>query len=254
MNKGVESMKNANITNLYSNNVAIVKDYGIMKKLTLHSVLRKKGFEISKKYQAKGSVNDEKLEENIIRARSKIFELAFCNPWELFITLTIDGSKYDRYNLKRYHRDLAQWLRDYNKKYSIKIKYLLIPEMHEDDAWHMHGFLMGLPIEHLEINDNGYLDWIAYKEKFGYCSIDRIRNHEAVAKYVTKYISKELADCVKELNAHMYYASQGLKRAVEIKRGMLLADSIPWDFKNEWVSVIWLDGCWTDEQLSSLVK
>lgn len=254
MNKGVESMRNTDITNLYSNNVAIIKDYGIKKKLTLHNTLRKAGFETVRRYKVKGSVNDEKLEESIIRTRSKIFELVFCNPWELFITLTIDGSKYDRYNLKRYHKDLSQWLRDYNKKYAIKIKYLLIPEMHEDGAWHMHGFLMGLPIEHLEYNENGYLDWFAYKEKFGYCSIDKIRNHEAVSKYVTKYISKNLADCVKELNAHMYYASQGLKRAVEIKRGMLVDYNIPWDFKNDWVKVKWLNGRLTDEQLSSLIK
>lgn len=247
-------MKANQTINLYENDIAIIKDYGLKKKLTLHRVLRRKGFEVKQLRRKRGTANDEKLEENIIRTKSKIFELAYCNPWKYFITLTINKKKYNRFDLKKYQKDLMQWIRDYNKKHSINIKYLLIPEMHKDGAWHLHGFIMGLPSEHLTKNEHGYLDWLAYKKKFGYCSIDKIRNHDAVSKYVTKYISKNLSDCVKELNANMYYCSQGLNRAKEIKRGTLFTNNIPWDFKNDWVKIKWLTSDWTDEQLTNLLK
>jgi len=212
----------------------------IKQKMTLHRFLRRSGFEDEINRQPKGSVNEQKLDDNISRAKSKIFEIAYCNPWKYFMTLTIDPRKYDRHDLKKYHQDLSQWLRDYNKKHGTAIKYLLIPERHKDGSWHMHGFLMGLPEEHLEINENGYLDWPAYREKFGYCSIDPIRNHEAVAKYVTKYISKNLQDCIKEMNAHMYYCSKGLEKAREVKKGTLAATNVPkWDYENEHVKCKW---------------
>lgn len=201
--------------------------------------VRTKGFEIEQSKMERGTANDEKLENNIIRTKATIFELAYCNPWDLFITLTIDPGRFERKDLNKYQKQLTKWISNYNAKHETNVKYLLIPEMHKDGAWHMHGFLMGLPADHLTINENGYKDWLPYREKFGYCSIDLIRYHERVAKYVTKYISKNLIDSVKELNAHMYYCSSGLARATEIKRGTLIAVNVPWDYENDWCKCKW---------------
>ena len=227
---------------LYNRDVAILKRYGKKYKLQLHRTLRNSGLEVEeKRKKVKGEyVHGEKLEESIIRTRSRIYELAICNEWEYFVTLTINKNRYDRMNLKKYRKDLAQFIRDYNKKYNISVKYLLIPEMHKDGAWHMHGFIMGLPNEHLEKNENGYMDWFAYRNKFGYISIDGIRNREATSRYILKYITKNLESCVKELGDHMYYCSQGLKRAEIVKRGMLKERNIKWEFENEWVKIKWL--------------
>jgi hypothetical protein len=205
----------------------------------LHRSIRISGFEVKADKLGKGMANTEKLDENTNKTRGRIFELAYCNQWDYFITLTISGDKHNRYDLHNYHKDLSQWIRNYNKKYATDIKYLLIPEMHKNGAWHEHGFLMGIPESHLKINENGYLDWLEYKSKFGYCSIDKVHNQEAAAKYITKYISKNLSDCVKQVNAKMYYCSQGLRRSVEIKRGTLSANSIPWDFENDWIKSKW---------------
>jgi len=235
-------------TNLYENDVAILKKYGNKSKLTLCRVLRKKGFD-NKASFIKGTVNEEKLDNNISRTRSTIFELAICNKWELFITLTLNEKKYDRKDLEKFQKDLAQWFRDYSKKHQIKIRYLLIPEQHKDGSWHFHGFLQGLPMEHLKTNKNGHLDWFPYSDKFGFCSIDKIKNHEAVSKYVTKYISKNLSDCVKGLNAHMYYCSKSLNRSEVMKKGTLSANSIPWDYENDYVK-----SCWFDQEASGLLS
>jgi len=227
---------------LYNRDVAILKKYGNRYRLQLHRSLRNAGLEVEEKRRRKKGeyVNTEKLEESIIRTRSKIYELAMCNDWEFFVTLTLDKRKYDRMDLKRYRVDLAQFIRNYNRKHKINIKYLLIPEEHKDRAWHMHGLLMGLPRAHLKVNENGYLDWFAYRDKFGYISIDEIRNKEATSRYITKYITKNLESCVKEVGAHMYYCSRGLKRAEEIKKGALIKDA-EWDYQNDWVKIKWID-------------
>ncbi len=237
MTKKEESFKG-----LYEADIAILKDYGgIKQKLTLNRSLRRKGFELDEKRPERGTCHLTKLDESLSRTRSTLFELAYCNEFELFVTLTLNPKKYDRNDLKKFKADLSQWLSNYNKKYKIGLKYLLIPEMHKDGNWHMHGFIMGLPLEHLTENENGYLDWLAYKEKFGFISIDPIRNREAAAKYMTKYITKDLSKSVTDLNANMYYCSQGLERAKEMKRGTLSANNIPWDYTNDYCKVKWFD-------------
>ena len=221
---------------------------------------------IAKKYSKKGTVNDEKLAENVSRAKNKIFEYAFCNPWDWFFTGTLNPQKYDRTDLEKYHKTFTQWIRNYNKKYGLKIKFLFIPELHRDGkSWHMHGFLYGLPVDHLErfrlgatmgkgvadkvMRGDVVYNWVAYAEKFGFCSLEYIGNHEAVSKYITKYINKSLANSVTELNAHMYYVSRGLNRAETVKQGTMLVN-IDYTYKNEYCKIAWLD--YSEELLKKL--
>lgn len=186
----------------------------------------------------RSGVGDGKLEESILRAKSRIFELAYCNPWTLFFTATLSKAHYDRTNLEKFHRDIVVFIRNYNRRFNLNIKFLLIPELHSDGkSWHMHGFLFGLPEDHLKqfqigdkmpkaIRDKVFAGevvfrWIPYEEQFGWNDLEPIRNHEAVSKYVTKYISKGLAHSVTEFNAHMYYHSRGLRFAEVIKKGYM---------------------------------
>ena len=239
--------------NNYQNNITVVKRYTEDKyKVTTHNALRIKGLEAD--FKKPITEHDEKMKESIIRARSKIFELAYCNPWQLFCTFTLDPTKYDRYNLDKFRSDFTQFIRDLRKKYHCDIAYLLIPEHHKDGAWHMHGFISGLPEDelreftlreklpkyiHKKLKEGSkVLEWVSYRAKFGYCDLEEIRNPEACAKYVTKYITKELLSSVKELHHKTYYCSQGLQRAVEVKRGHLNGN-LKYDFENEYVHVVW---------------
>lgn len=221
------------------------------------------------KGKARGTVNECKLDESIIRTKSKIFELAYCNPWDWFFTGTLDPRRYDRSDLKQWHKDLSQWLRNYNRLNKTDIKFLLIPELHADGkSWHMHGFFHGLPVDHLKqfcIGDkmgkglaekvkhgDAVYNWQAYQKKFGFCDLEPVKNPEAVSKYITKYISKNLATSVTELNAHMYYHSRGLKFAELIKTGYMLEDfEMQPAFTGDYCSVWWLP--YSDELLHKLV-
>lgn len=243
---------------LYKYDVAILKDYGGIKhKISLHRVLRTTGLEVDEKrnFKPKGTVNNKKLDNNVIRAKSKVFEYAYCNDWEYFVTATINPNKYDRTDLKTYYKDFSQWLRNIGKKHGLKIDYIFIPELHKDGkSWHIHGFIKGLPKEHLKVNENGYLDWLPYKQKFGYISLDEIRNRQKAASYITKYISKNLSDCIGELNAKMYYCSKGLNTARTIKKGTLNSEFSMPDFESEWVKLKWYDSRKTSlESLKKLI-
>lgn len=254
--------------------LATVKDYGGKgAKLTLLKCVRTKGIEEtgSRPPPAPGSVNDDKLECNISRARSKVFELALCNEWQYFSTFTIDGKKFGRYDLEAYHKAFAQWLRDCRKK-GICIRYLIIPEQHKDGAWHEHGLISGIPLEYLRLFDpeterlpkyirdklfdgQAIYDWPAYRSKFGFCDFEPVRSVEAVSKYVTKYITKDLARSVTDIGAHMYYATQGLQRAEVIKKGFLsdTEETLRWDFSNDYVRTIWRSGVGAIDALSHMI-
>ena len=202
--------------------------------------IRRRGFEEENKYKRDRNVNDEKLNNNIARARARVFEYAMCNDFEYYITLTVNKELLNRYDLKGYIKKLGQFIRNYRRDYGANIQYILVPEKHEDGAWHMHGLIKGIPKNHLSMNENGYLDWKNYREKFGYCSIDRIKNKEAVSKYITKYISKSFdkGKGVTEKEKKLYYCSKGLKKPVKIKEGILYGyqiEKISFQYENDYV-------------------
>ena len=205
--------------------------------------IKRAGFEDKTNYKRSRDVNDEKLSNNVTRARAMVFEYALCNDFQYFVTLTLDKNMHDRYDLKGYIKRLGQFIRNYRRNYGADIQYLLIPERHKDGAWHMHGLFMGIPEEHLSVNKNGYLDWQAYSKRFGYISIDKIKNKEAVSKYITKYVTKSFDNVggVTEKESKLYYCSRGLKRAKIKKIGTLSVyqlEKIPFDYENDFVKTV----------------
>lgn len=197
--------------------------------------------------------NGDKLEESISRTRTRIFELAICNDWEWFVTMTLNPEYHNRKDLGTYKKKLSTWLKNYNRIHETDIKYLLIPEQHSDrQSWHMHGLLLGLPEEHLQeftehetlpikmiieiARGNKLYNWPAYAKKFGYVSLSRIRSIENTAKYCAKYITKDLAKTKIEKNKHFYYCSKNLKRAETLYEGPLTKE-LDEDYSNDYVMI-----------------
>lgn len=168
--------------------------------------------------------------------------------------------------MKKFIKDLSHFIRNYKASKGVDIKYLLIPERHQDGAWHMHGFLKGLPVEHLtpfrkkdriptkirtrlEQGISVYT-WTAYAERFGFADIEAIDNHEAVSKYITKYITEDLGRAVDDLNAHMYYCSKGLQKAELLLVAPICRELESPDYENEHVKV---KNCCTYEEAEACV-
>lgn len=245
------------------NEIGIIKSYGTTDKMKLTICKKYAGDHTNHSLDAviknaKGTVNTEKLACNLSRAKNNVFEYAMCNPWDFFATFTIDEKKHPRNDLKLFFKKFSQWLRDYNKKHNLRIKYVIIPELHKDQInWHMHAIMIGIPLSHLKkfekgdktdtgksikksLWEKGYSYWPAYTEKFGFNSFGVIKNHEATAKYITKYITKDLESSVNELNAKTYYCSTKLKKATEVRRGYLAIPVLDsqCDFSNDFVKII----------------
>lgn len=240
-------------------------DYGILRcfngslfKLVSLNCYRQRGFEDDERKRTdKGQANDKKLSNNLSRSRSRVFELAVCNEWNLFVTLTLNKAKYNRSDLQKFVKDFGQFIRDYRKKHGVTVKYLLVPERHQDGSWHMHGFLLGLPAEHLHefhaadrlpyriLNrlqtGKRVFTWDAYAQRFGFSVVEPIENHEAASKYITKYITKEAMRTITTLNAHMFYASKHLQGAQLVCKDLLTHGIASPDYSNDYVSVKWFE-------------
>lgn len=239
----------------YLQNYGLLYKYGDRVKLVCLSSYRQKGFDLDN-YVAKGEAgNTDKLDNSISRTKARISELALCNEWEYFVTLTLDKTKYDRHNLPKFIKDLGQMIRDFRKKYGSDIRYLLIPERHKDGAWHMHGFFKGIPKDDLReftlrdrlpnemrkriLDGTRVFTWTSYERKFGFADIELIKNHEAVSYYITKYVTKEMTKTITELNAHSFYSSNGLKGKELIGEGYV--NPFEPDYYNEYCSVKWFE-------------
>ena len=249
----------ANMRSSYKKNVTIIKKFNNdYYKLVAFNTLRDDGFILESDYNKskKGSVNNQKLLNNISRARGRIFELAMCNDWDFFVTLTLSQDKLDklgldRFDLKGFYKYFSKWLNNY--KY--KVKYLLVPEKHKNGAIHFHGFISGIPLDSPDLlqfestdklpmklinklNDNEIIfNWLPYAEKFGFCDFEFIRDQERCSSYVTKYISKELYKTIDNLGAHCYYCSTGLKRAERIIKAFDIIKNIEYNYSNDFVHV-----------------
>ena len=199
--------------------------------------------------------NTTKLPTSLSRTKSKIYELIMLNDWDYFVNFTIDNKKFKRCNLDAYIKSFTKWLNNYSvrKNPNRRITYLLVPECGKKNSYHVHGVMNGIPPERLSPFESGkhpahlvnssYLNWKDYEKKFGYCSINYgIRSKEAVAKYITKKITKYSNTRKCELNKRLYFCSKGLNRSCEIARGYDIVPDIHFDYENDYIGIKWLDG------------
>ena len=171
-----------------------------------------------------------RLPENLCRARTTVRNLILCNPFQYFCTFTFDPAKIDRMNLEGCMKRLTKLFMHYRERYAPSFRYIVIPEFHKDGAVHFHGMLSGFRSgdlvvpdkiykrirraggEKLELvpNTRRYVDWPYYSQKLGFFSCSAVRDQEACAIYVSKYITKDLAQLPKGIKS--YYCSKGLER------------------------------------------
>ncbi|MEG1758583.1 MAG: hypothetical protein RR235_09035 [Oscillospiraceae bacterium] len=178
--------------------------------------------------------HDLKLDNNFSRARSMVLQYGLCNKWDWFVTLTLDKEKYDRYDLERFKVALSQFMQDRRKVYDNyqqvgdigRLRYLFVPEMHHDGAWHMHGLLSGVPPIYLSkfvagvhpdyLIRHEYVNWPDYSNNFGFVSLGRVRDSYSTVLYTVKYIDKSVKELADQQGKHLYFSSHGLKKAERV--------------------------------------
>ncbi len=149
------------------------------------------------------------------RARVAVVDLALCNDFDYFGTITFDSKKVGNdLNFPQLMKDrIADLFDNYKQTSAFDFKYILVPEYGaKKGRLHFHFIVSGLNKEDLFINEKSHLDWHLTSDRFGFTQITKIKgtrlDRVRVAKYCAKYLSK---DSIKICN-HRYFASKGLKR------------------------------------------
>lgn len=173
----------------------------------------------------------EDIERSKRRARAAVTDLARCNDFAYFVTLTLDAARVDRYDIAASLRPMRVLLDNAVRRHGLR--YILVPEHHKDGAIHFHGLInsgawelvdsgtLRLPDrkqprkpmskkERARLLDEGAQivynipDW-----KLGFSTaIELYGDHRAAIAYVCKYIGKE----TQKIGGRWYYSGGKLRR------------------------------------------
>lgn len=203
---------------------------------------RNSGFEEKKKEEKQLGIFDYNSEEvkrcSLSRTKRNIRELALCNNFEYFVTLTVNSEMCDRFSLDSTQEKLKKILKKIRRN-NKNFRYIFITEKHKNGAFHFHGLCSGF--DDLYVNENGYYCSLIFTQEFGFNSFSKIKDYTKCCNYITKYITKE---CIKNSHNQIYISSRGLKKAT--KEEFKNIDFIP-TYTNEYVSM-------KDFTLDSLTK
>jgi hypothetical protein len=83
------------------------------------------------------------------RARTAVRDIAMSNDFRYFVTLTLDETRVNRYDMGDITRKLNAWLS--NQVQRRGLRYVIVPELHRDGAIHFHGLFN----DALECRDSG---------------------------------------------------------------------------------------------------
>ena len=182
----------------------------------------------------------ERVKANVKRAvrRAKIAlrDYALSTDMKYFVTLTLDQTKVNRYDVDQIVRRMSQWCSNQVKRRGLA--YVLVPERHKDGAIHFHGFFNAA----LEAVDSGTVippeggrprrprsaaqraAWLAQGGHvvynlpawtLGYTTvIELYGEYSRAVGYVTKYVGKQMgADGLPcKIGGRWYYSGGALRQ------------------------------------------
>lgn len=151
------------------------------------------------------------------RTLNKIHDLARCEKWTMFYTLTFSPDVVDRQDFALCMKKARKWFDNLRQRKAFGLKYLIIPELHEDKAsWHIHGLVcddMGVKyVDSGKKDKQGRVIYNVESWKFGFSTATEIADAQKVSSYVLKYITKDL--CERSLGQRRYFRSNNLSEPI----------------------------------------
>lgn len=142
------------------------------------------------------------------RARAKLRRLALSNSFDWFVTLTLSPEKVDRYDAAAIMKTVNRWLDNMVRRHGLR--YILVPEMHKDGAYHFHGFFAGdvqaIPSGHFDRAGHEYFNLPQWG--YGFSTAVRLYgDYGAAVAYCCKYIGKQEGE---RPMGRWYYSGGGL--------------------------------------------
>ena len=149
------------------------------------------------------------------RARQAVFDLAACNDFDLFITLTLNPRKIDRYDYKAVVRHLSMWLD--NRVRRSGLRYVIVPEYHKDGAIHFHGLINAAAVKLVDSRHrykDGRIIYNLPDWTLGFTTAIRLSgDYRGVCAYVCKYVTKEVKGGTK-VGGRWYLSGGTLQRPI----------------------------------------
>lgn len=150
---------------------------------------------------------------NIRRARDKIFDLIYLNPFEYFATFTFNPKKKDSFDVESVMKTVKKWLHNHQERNGLK--YIMVPEYHKSGRIHLHMLYSGsLKLKFSgKYTKSGAEIFNCKSWRYGFSTVIPCDSNRAkLAFYVSKYITKD----VHKIFGKYYYSSQGLIRSPDI--------------------------------------
>lgn len=170
------------------------------------------------------------IESNSENARfsscNRLVRIIQANPqMNWFFTGTLAPTKWVRNDFSGFYKPFSRFL------HHKGIKYILVPEFHADgENIHLHGLFdstiepylsmfdtrQTLPTYILNALESGedVRNFPEYQKRFGYVSVSKVKNQDAISHYVSKYILKSIKDSECRVAHRRFYVSRGLNRPV----------------------------------------
>lgn len=193
-----------------------------------------------KKQYNTSSENAVLHDDSLKRAKDKVFDIAFCNEWNYFLTITFNDEIVNAKDIPLVMGKLRNWLSDSVKRKGLK--YLLLPEYHKKgNRIHCHALVNDVldfkpsgtyivPNYKKPVSEDTIYNWISegkeidinqchevlncFNWKYGFSTaIGCYGTPEKLASYVTKYITKD----IKKIFGKYYWSSRNIVRNPDIK-------------------------------------
>lgn len=171
-------------------------------------------------FEKAGEVADKDRSQQVSanRAKNAVHDISRSNTWEYFITFTFSSNKVNRYDYQDISKKVSQWLKDVKRRKYPDMKYLCVPELHKDGAYHFHALVSdGLNLISAKSSKNGSIlkdnagrqIYNVKDFKLGFTTATAVTDTEKVGSYLSKYITKDLLEHTP--NKKRYWKSSNLQ-------------------------------------------
>lgn len=168
---------------------------------------------------------EKSIKSSLSRTKQKVHDIAFSNEWDIFVTITFDKQKVDRYNFDEISKKLSQKIKNVKSRNCPSLEYIVVPELHKDGAFHFHGLFRGIeglkmvearyPSGQLKKDSGGRQVYNLPQFNLGFAECSHVVDTKKSASYLIKYITKDL--CAELQGRKKYWGSVGVdKTEVEL--------------------------------------
>lgn len=175
--------------------------------------------------------------DSIRRTKDHVRMISRGYPWEWFCTFTFspyesaDEFGYigvsDRYDYDECSAFMKRWLNNM-KKQCPGMMYILVPELHQDGAWHFHGLFASCPALRLKFwqHKEGRDLYNITSFRGGHTSASAVSDPEKCSSYIDKYITKDVISVT--ANKRRYWHSRNCCAPDPIR--FFMPKSVRYDF------------------------